>query len=216
MRKVTLKLDHTFFTKIGFNSLFKVIESMELIEFIKLDYEKLIEVAVTKINLKKGKRLEDIKFPKFAGIIEVFKKESNSYVCMLRAEYPRKFKPLFDLLNADVIWDRPCLFKEDYFVISFIGDEKNLKKAINGWEKVGKVKNISYKNANYKWQDKLYFLTKRQREILIKAKELGYYKYPRKINADKLSRIIGCSKPTLIEHLRNIENRLINSILGEE
>ena len=38
-------------------------------------------------------------------------------------------------------------------------------------------------------------LTDKQRKILVAANKNGYYKYPRKINSQKLSEIVGLSKP---------------------
>ncbi len=54
-------------------------------------------------------------------------------------------------------------------------------------------------------------LTKRQREILIKAIEEGYYEYPRKITLSELAKKLNMSKGALSDILKRIESKLIKA-----
>ena len=52
-------------------------------------------------------------------------------------------------------------------------------------------------------------LTDRQKEILIKAKQSGYYEIPRKITTMELAKEFGISKTAILEHLRKAERKIM-------
>jgi predicted DNA binding protein len=98
--------------------------------------------------------------------------------------------------------------------LSITGNEENLKKFLKVIKFIGEIKNISFKKATFNEQSILSCLTERQREIIIAAKKNGYYSYPRKINSQGLSKKIGLSKPTVVQHLRKAEGRIIFNLLA--
>lgn len=57
-------------------------------------------------------------------------------------------------------------------------------------------------------------LTDRQTEIVSTAFELGYYNNPRKIGSDKLAEIFEITQPTLLEHLRKAEKKIMRYVFG--
>ncbi len=79
---------------------------------------------------------------------------------------------------------------------------------------IGDIENVSVQRATYKAHGVLSCLTARQKEVLIQAKKMGYYDYPRKVNGDDLAKSIGISKAATIEHLRKAEDRIMSQILA--
>lgn len=58
-------------------------------------------------------------------------------------------------------------------------------------------------------------LTDRQREVLAAAHETGYYEWPRDTTGEELAEELGVSPPTVHEHLRAAEQKLIAVFLDD-
>ena len=213
MRKmiIEMKLNEDYLK--NFNFLIDKIESIEFLELLKIDFQKRIKMAIAAFNLKEGYTIEDIKVPEYVEIFTVLQKNGNRYVCLIKAKYFKSLSTLAKKFNIDIIWDTPSIFTKDKMVISVTGNEDNLKKILELFKKIGNVKKISFVKAIYNEQTLLTCLTDKQREILIAAKKNGYYNYPRKINSKELSKKIGLSKPTVVQHLRKAEVRLVSNLL---
>jgi hypothetical protein len=189
-------------------------ESIELIELIKLDFEQGIKMGIAALNMKEGYTIDDIDFPDFMEMITVLKQEGNKYIIFAKVKFLKQFMGFAKKFNIDVIWDTPSIFKKGKMVLSVTGEEEDLKKFLEVIKLLGEIKGVSFKKATFNEQNILSVLTEKQREILIEAKKNGYYKYPRKINSQELSDKIGLSKPTVVQHLRKAEIRLISNILA--
>jgi len=213
MRKMILeiKLNEQFLK--NFNFLLDKIESVELLELLKLDFQKRIKMAIAAFNMNEGYTIEDIKVPDYVEIFNVLQKNGNRYICLIKAKYLKSLSSLAKQFNIDIIWDTPSIFTKDKMIVSVTGNEENLKKIHDLFKKVGTVNKISFVKSLYNEQSILSCLTDKQREILIAAKKNGYYSYPRKINSQELSEKIGLSKPTVVQHLRKAEVRLVSNIL---
>jgi hypothetical protein len=214
MRKLTieLKVKKEFFKMLNF--LLDKIESIELIELIKLDLEQGIKMGIVALNLKEGYTVEDLEIPDYMEMLSVLKQEGNRYIVFSKVKILKKFMGFAKKFDIDVKWDAPSIFKKDKMIISVIGDEENLKKILNIIKYLGEIKNISFKKPTFNEKMMLSYLTEKQKEILIAANKNGYYSYPRKINSQQLSEIVGLSKPTVVQHLRKAEIRIISSILA--
>ena len=57
-------------------------------------------------------------------------------------------------------------------------------------------------------------LTNKQKEAILLANKLGYYNYPRRVSISQLSKIMGISKTTTIEHLRRAEKTIMGLVLN--
>jgi hypothetical protein len=197
------------------------IESLELLELLRIDYEKGEKLVLVAYTIKEGYNIKDIDFPENVENVTLIKKEGNKYICLTKASFLRKFTGEFNLnydklsndFKLDVIWDTPTSFTEEKMVCTVIGDEENLKKFLEVIKFVGCVEKTSFKKAMYSECAVLSCLTDKQKEIIIVAKKNGYYKYPREINSEELAKKVGLSKPTVVQHLRKAEVRIMSNIL---
>jgi len=214
MRKLTidLKVKEEFLEMFDF--LLDKTESIELIELIKLDFEQGIKLGIATLNMKEGYTIEDLDLPDYMDTMTVLKKEGNRYIIFAKVTFFKKFTSLVKKFDLDIIWDTPSIFRKGKMVLSVIGNEENLKKFLDVIKNLGEIKSINFSKAIFNEQTILSCLTEKQKEILIAAKENGYYNYPRKINSKELSDKIGLSKPTVVQHLRKAEVRLVSNILA--
>lgn len=214
MRKLTieLKIKHEFLKMLNF--LLDKTESIELIELLKLDFKKGIKMGIAAITMKEGFTIEDIDIPEFMEMLTVLKKEGNRYIVLSKVKFYKRLIGIAKKFDIDIIWDTPSIFTKEKMIMSVTGSEENLKKFLKVIKNLGEVKSISFKKATFDEQTILSCLTEKQKEILIAAKKNGYYNYPRKINSQQLSNKIGLSKPTVVQHLRKAEIRIVSNILA--
>lgn len=209
-----MELEVSNLIKDNFRFLLDKIDSLELIELIKIDFEHGIKLAIASINMKKDYTIEDIVFPENVQVLSVLRKDGGKYTCLVKAKFYKQFNQLAKKFDLDIIWDVPSFISDEKIMISAIGDNENLKKLLDVMKLVGDIKKTSFKKATFKEQALLTCLTDKQIEVLIAAKKNGYYNYPRKINSKQLSQKVGLSKPTVVQHLRKAEVRLISNILA--
>jgi len=219
MKKLTIYLQINDFFLNLLNKLFffDKIVSTELVEVLKIDMEKGYKIVLVRLVLKSGYKLDDLKLPGKSKIISVLKQDGNTYVCLIKGVVPislfNVFKKIGDKFNLDIIWTTPTKWTGRNISISAIGDENNLQKLLKNCKIIGDIQKISFTKPFADGFDILSCLTEKQKKVLIAAKDNGYYEYPRKISADQLSKHIGISKATTVEHLRKAEKRLMAQIL---
>jgi predicted DNA binding protein len=214
MRKLVIEFAPDMLIRKVQGKMFESMESMELLELLRIDYEKGIKLGLMQITVKEGFVLEDVELPDNMEISNVLKSEVNKYTCIVKVKVPKEFKKMMKDFNLDLIWPPPSYISEDKTIISCIGEEDDLRKFMELSKSLGTIKNVSFKKAAYQEHDILSALTDKQREIVIAAKQYGYYDMPRKISSEELSKKVGISKATLLEHLRKAEVRLMENILG--
>lgn len=225
MRKVIITIDTDLISKIVPHNFFETLEYMEGKALLKIDIEKGVKIAVCDIKMKNGFTLEDLHFPDEWTILDVLKETNSIYTCLLKTEYrggikfqqlygKRALKKVRQLLGFDIIFDLPFILTEEKVVVTFIVKNEIIKKFLKIVSLWGGIKNISFQPATFSEYNILSCLTERQKEIITTAKKSGYYDVPRKISTEELSKKLGISTATILEHLRKAENRIISSILA--
>ena len=214
MRKATVE----FVPYIGFKEIygnfFEMIEYMELLQMLRVDFDRGIKIGIGRYRLKEGCALEDLHLPMGSEILEVLNVNGNDYICLVRGAVSDEYRPMMKEFDLELVWDLPTYVTPDKMVCSVIGDQPNLKRFFEKVKLLGEIKSISCQRAGYQSYSALSCITQRQRDVLIEAKKSGYYDYPRHINADQLAERLGIGKSATIEHLRKAEGRIISHVLS--
>jgi len=213
LRKLTIEKN----PNIGFEffpiKILDKVQTIKLLELLKIDFKKFNITGIFEITLKNGYKFRDLIVSNDIEIHDILSRNGNDFICFVRLLYRDDFskKNLKDF-DLEIIWTKLDLSSDNKIVISVIGDNKALKRFIKKIESHGEFKIISYSNSVLEKHDILSILTNKQREIILEAKNNGYYEYPREINVNQLSEKLGISKSTTIEHLRKAEKRIISHI----
>lgn len=212
MRKLTLEYEPNEKFKEIQRPIFEKIISYEILDDLRNDWEECVSLDLIEIITREGASIDDIVSIGTLEIQNVLASKGNKHICLTKELDPENALEFFK--GLDLIFAKPTIVTREKITLSFIGDNDNLNafiELIN--EHLGKVVNVSFQKAIYHKQDILSILTDKQKDILLTANRYGYYEYPRKINATQLSEKVNFSKPTLVEHLRKAEIRIMKEIL---
>lgn len=213
MRKVTVEIKLNPEIRKAGAPIMDYIESLRVLEVLKIDFDRGIKAFVAELEFKEGHGIEEFREQKNMEILNVLKTEDNKYTCIIKGHVPMELRKMMKKFDLDLIWDAPMFVSSERVVFSAIGDQENIKKFLEAIKLIGVAENISFKKGTFKEHDLLSCLTPKQREIVIEAMKSGYYDYPKRINSERLSKRIGISKATLLEHLRKAEGRLLKNLL---
>ena len=222
MRKLTVEVELNQHIRQAFSVFLEKLESLELLELIKIDFKEETKLAIAAVTIKEGFTIDKIWDNEYIEMLTVLSQDKNRYVCLIKTRAMGKVSTMLGLdhtklekeYSYDLVWDTPTIFIHDKIICSVIGTEENLKRFLNSITFAGTIKHVSYTKATYAEDSLLSCLTEKQREVLIAANKYGYYAYPRKITSEQLARQVGLSKPTVVQHLRKAEVRLIAHLLA--
>ena len=222
MRKLTVEVELNEHIRQAFSFFLEKLESLELLELIKIDFKEGTKLAIVALTIKGDFAIDQIWDNEFIEMLTVLSQDNNRYVCLIKTRAMVKVSTMLGLdhtnlekeYSYDLVWDTPTTFTHDKILCSVIGTEENLKRFLDSITFAGDIKHVSYTKATYGEDSLLSCLTEKQREVLIAANKYGYYAYPRKITSEQLARQVGLSKPTVVQHLRKAEVRLIAHLLA--
>ena len=221
MRKYIIEMDPSNINNFGldYQQIFEEFDYIEGKKLLKLDFENKQKIIVIDIHLKPGKSLSMSYANGNFRILEIFRTEGLMHTCLVSLnfshsifateKFDKEIVPLFD----DIIFDLPFSGNRSKFTFSLLTENQYLDQFFSQLQDYGKIKLIGALKPDQSPENLLDMLTPRQRDAIYLAKELGYYEWPRKVNAEKIAKHMNITKSTLIEHLRKAENSLINQIL---
>ena len=214
MRKVIIELKTNPQFRQAQRSIFDRIESIDGLELFRVDFKGGETLMLTDFKMKQGYTLDDAEIPPEAKVLAVLEVKDDTYTCLLKLKPYAELDSIVKKFDINVVWDTPLIVTEEKRVYSAIADQENMKKLLDTITLIGTVEKTSYHKPAYGAHGVLSCLTERQKEIVILAKKMGYYEYPRKINGDGLAQLSEISKAAIIEHLRKAESRIMTTILA--
>ncbi len=218
MRRMTVELvpDTKWFALLrDRNVRWGAIESVTILEILKLDLEEGMRVVLAEVLWKEGVPIQSTYLPGLVEVIATVRREGRKHTVIAKAKVPPLWLDLMRRYDPDLIFDAIILRSPDRIVTTVVGAEKELKRFLDVISGFGKVKRVSFQAVSVHQKGVLGNLSRRQREVLLAAKRGGYYDYPRRVSTESLAQEMGIKKSTLIEHLRRAENRLIQEVLAE-
>jgi predicted DNA binding protein len=213
MRKVTIELEPNESAKELSKSTFTRIHSYEVLEVLKMDYEEGIYVDLIECHLKEGTSIPELTTIGDMEILSILKNEGNKIICLVKGHNPELPRSTYKELDLNLIYTTPSFISQNKIIVSFIGTQKSLTQFIELVKHTGKIIKMTFKKTGYEKKDVLSVLTGKQRGILIAAYNHGYYDLPKKINSVQLAQKLHISKPTLLEHLRKAEKRILAELM---
>ncbi len=214
MRKAIIEITPNPIVRKLQGKMYEYIDRIEGRELLKIDFERKSKMVITDIIMAPGKKFEEIEWPKGVEILNTLKIEGDRYTILMKAKAPgSNLTKIFKLFDLNVIYDMPFSATKEKIKFAAVGDNDSLNKLIKIVALLGKMERVSFTQATFSEHEILKVLTDKQRNILIEAKNRGYYEYPRRINTQGLSDRLGISKATTVEHLRKAEIRLMSNLL---
>jgi predicted DNA binding protein len=213
MRTLTLEIEPFEMVKEEFAETFAHIRSYEILETLKMDYQAGICIEIMEFTLKEGTSIHDLRTVGNMEILSVLKSVDSKHTCLIRYTEPEETKGQFQESDLGLVHTIPTIISPEKFIISMMGEQENLSNFVEMSKNIGTIRKMSFRRAAYHKADILNVLTGKQREVMVAAFKNGYYEYPKKISSKALSQKVSISKPTLLQHMRKAEGRILQEIM---
>lgn len=117
-------------------------------------------------------------------------------------------------VESDGLFLFPSLLRDGKLYLRWVGNTGKLSDAFEGarTEISDGIESITEVRLPLEETSVLDALTARQREVAQTAVSMGYYAIPRRATHDDIAEELGCSAPTVTEHLRKAESRLFGQM----
>ena len=146
-------------------------------------------------------------------IIDVISKSENS--ALIKAQTLGPLPRLFSK-NDEVWWITPTLVNQSGMKITLRGTPKGMSELRKELHKlVGNGYKIKLGSESINNPEFMEMLPEKQRAVLNKAIEMGYYTRPRGCTQRDIAREMDLKQATISEHLQTAEARIINTLTGK-
>jgi predicted DNA binding protein len=213
MRTLTLEIDLFDNVKEEMAEVFAHVRSYQILETLKMDYREGICIEIMEFTLKEGASIHDIRTVGNMEILSVLKSVDSKHTCLIRYTEPEETKRQFQESDLGLIHTIPTIISPEKLTISMMGEQENLSDFVEMMKNAGTIRKMSFRRTAYQKADLLNVLTDKQREVMVAAFKNGYYEYPKKIGSEALSKKVNISKPTLLQHMRKAEGRILQEIM---
>ncbi len=213
MRTLTLEIEPFENVKEEFAETFARVRSYKILETLKIDYKAGICIEIMEFTLKEGVSIKDIRTVDNMEILSVLKSVGSKHTCLIRYTEPEESMGPFQESDWGLIHTIPTIISPEKITISMMGERKNLSEFVEAMRHAGTIQKMSFRRAAYQSADILEVLTEKQRDVMVAAFQNGYYDFPKRIGSKKLCKKVGISKPTLLQHMRKAEGRILKEIM---
>lgn len=214
MRTITLEIEPFETVLEEMAETFINIRSYSILETLKMDYQEGICIEIMELTLKEGVPIHDIKTVGNMEILSVLRSMENKHTCLIRYTEAEEAKEQFQESDLGLIHTIPTTISQEKFIISMMGEQENLSNFVDMMRNVGTIKKMAFRRAAYQKADILAVLTDKQKDVMVAAFQNGYYDYPKRISSERLCEKVSISKPTLLQHLRKAEGRIMKEIMA--
>jgi predicted DNA binding protein len=187
----------------------KSIEVLNILRYEKNEISVICRVEFKNPGSEENRLFEDME----AETQELEKDRKGAYTFFVRRKLPN---PPSGFNTKLVYLSVPWRIENGIGRITCLGSAKQIKGMLRALQKVGiAYKIISLTDARFSQSSLLNVLTDKQREVLAKAFQQGYYDIPRRMRSDELAMKLGMRNATFVAHRRKAEKRLLTEILNE-
>lgn len=154
--------------------------------------------------------IKELKKNKLLKRLEIF----NNYLITLEEESLKEYRVFSPLFSKEIFYIKPITIRSDGFEYWCLAawNRELLIKAFDASKHFGSSELLEIKETKV---DKIFFphitpnITDKQLQAMKLAIKKGYYKFPKQINLENLSKEMKISKETFFEHLAKAESKIL-------
>ena len=186
----------------------KSVEVLNVLRFDRNDISLICRVKFKNSFSRVNRLFDDNK----AEVQELEKDREGARTYFVRRKLPNPPKGV----NLRLVYlSTPWRVEDGVGRATFLGSGKQITGMLRALQKAGfEYKIISLTDAKFSRDSILGVLTDKQREVISKAYQEGYYEIPRRMGSNELASKLGMRNATFVAHRRKAEKSLLKVILN--